>query len=159
MNNLKYFNEYHNKFADYHYYQQEGHTCGPSCVKMVCDYLNVPYTDFKYLIDICDCDDRKGTTDIGIKNALTELGINFKQNPYIGNEQESLKLIDDTLKKGNIFLMRSLTLGIKHWLVVYGKDNTGYLVADPWIGLKKYSAAKLNDIWKPRDFDGFIVYV
>lgn len=54
--------------------------------------------------------------------------------------------------------MRTLTQGIKHWVVIYGKTHNQFLVADPWLGKIKYNVEQIISIWKPRDFDGFIVY-
>jgi len=151
---LKPINE---SFDNFHRFQENDYVCGTTCVQMVSDYLNIPYKDFQELIELCQTTSLSGTTDIGIKNALDKLNINYKQN--ILNKDESIQMLNSELSKNNLFIMRTLTKGIKHWIIIYGKEGNQYLVADPWLGLIKYSLRDLLNIWQPRNFDGFTIYV
>lgn len=141
-----------------HIYQNHGHTCGPTCVQMVADYLGIKYTDSKQIESLCNCSTETGTIDTGIKNALDSLGIKNKQNTEGKDEVSAIAFLDNSLSDGNVFIMRTLTKGVKHWIVVYNKDNEHYYVADPWLGKIKYTPEQIIAIWKPRNYDGFTVF-
>ena len=70
-----------------------------------------------------------------------------------------MNLLNKTVEEGNVFIMRTLTKGVKHWIVIYGKKDNVFLVADPWLGKIKYDTKQIINIWEPRDFDGFVVYL
>lgn len=144
-------------FDDFHSFQEQGHTCGPTCIKMVSDFLNVKYDHFDQIIDLCGCNTTTGTIDTGIKNALDNLGINNQQNKVTSDSESAMKFLDDLLEKGDIFIMRTLTRGIKHWIIVYGKKDNNYFIADPWLGKINYNEKEIIKIWEPRDFDGFVI--
>lgn len=146
-------------FDKFHQYQELGHTCGPTCIKMVTDFFGLDNSDIDNIIDLCGCNTKTGTIDVGMKNALDNLQIDNLQNPFMGNEAESMEMLDDVLDGGNLFIMRTLTRGVKHWIIVYDKNGDEYMVADPWLGLITYDSDEILSIWSPRDFDGFIVYV
>lgn len=144
-------------FESFHSFQQAGHTCGPTCVKMVADYLNVDYSHIDELIELCGCNTRTGTIDTGIKNALDSLGVRNKQNLLHKDDESAMDFLDSLLENGDIFIMRTLTRGIKHWIIVYGKRGKEYLIADPWLGKITYTRPEILEIWSPRNFDGFLV--
>lgn len=144
-------------FERFHSYQEAGHTCGPTCLKMVADYLGVDYSHIDELIDLCGCNTKTGTIDTGMKNALNSLGVKNQQNLFHKDSVSAMDFLDSLIDDGDIFIMRTLTKGIKHWIIVYGKAGDHYLVADPWLGKIKYTSSQVLDIWAPRDFDGFLV--
>lgn len=144
-------------FDDFHSFQQAGHTCGPTCVKMVADYLGADYSDIDEIISLCGCNNKTGTIDTGIKNALDSMGIRNEQNPITGDAGSAMDHLDSILDSGDVFIMRTLTRGVKHWIIVYGKTGDKYLVADPWLGKIAYDKSQITNIWEPRDFDGFHV--
>jgi hypothetical protein len=147
-------------FGSSHLFQEKGHTCGPTCVEMVSKFLNVDYGDVDDISELCGCNTTTGTIDVGMKNALSKLGISNKQNIHTSNTKEAMSYLNDIFKTGNkVFIMRTLTRGIKHWIIVYGKKGNTFLVADPWLGKITYSTKEIVDIWKPRNFDGFEVDV
>lgn len=148
-----------NDFQKYHKYQEQGHTCGPTCIQMVADFFNRDYENIDAIIQMCGCNTTTGTVDTGIKAALEKLKLPNMRNPYLGDEDKSKAWLKKMLSADNIFVMRTLTRGAKHWIIVYGYDeeNDSYLVADPWLGMVTYNAKQIDSIWKPRDFDGFIV--
>lgn len=142
---------------DFHSFQQAGHTCGPTCVKMVADFLGAGYDDIDEIIDLCGCNTRTGTVDTGIKNALDSLGITNEQNPHRDDAESAMGYLNALLENGDLFIMRTLTKGVKHWIIVYGKKGDRFLVADPWLGKIAYDENQIIGIWEPRNFDGFLV--
>lgn len=142
---------------DFHSFQQAGHTCGPTCVKMVADFLGTGYKDIDEIIDLCGCNTKTGTIDTGIRNALDSLGIANQQNPHRDSVESAMGYLNALLENGDLFIMRTLTKGVKHWIIVYGKRGDRFLVADPWLGKIAYDEDQIVSIWEPRDFDGFLV--
>lgn len=156
-NNNKSLNETKN-FNSFHSFQNAGHTCGPTCVKMVADFLGVDYGNLDHIIELCGCNTTTGTIDTGIKKALDGLGIPNIQNK-ITNPELAMDFLNNILDKKDIFILRTLTKGIKHWIIVYGKSGDNYLVADPWLGKIEYNYEEIMRIWKPRNFDGFAINI
>lgn len=145
------------EFQEFHSFQMAGHTCGPTCIKMVADYLGVGYSHIDEIIELCGCNTKTGTIDTGIKNALDSLGVKNQQNLFHKDDSSAMDFLDSLLGDGDIFIMRTLTRGIKHWIIVYGKRGNEYLIADPWLGKITYGAPEILQIWSPREFDGFVV--
>lgn len=90
-------------FDTHHSFQEDGHTCGPTCIKMVTDYLGVSYKNFGEIINLCGCNDKTGTVDTGIKNALDKLKIKNQQNIVDKDEKSAMSLLNKTLDDGNVF--------------------------------------------------------
>lgn len=149
-----------NDFKTFHRYQEQGHTCGPTCIQMLANFFDLDQKDdIDGIIQMCGCNTTTGTVDTGIKSALEKLKLPNIRNPYLGNEEKSMSWLLKMLTNGNIFVMRTLTKGAKHWIIVYGVDSDNqYLVADPWLGMIKYNEKQILGIWAPRDFDGFMVF-
>ncbi len=145
------------RVEQHHQFQQAGHTCGPTCVQMVSDYLGIKYKDFEEIENLCGCNTTTGTIDTGIKNALEKLGIRHIQNTETA-PKTAILFLNNALIDGNVFIMRTLTKGIKHWIVVYKFDGEKYYIADPWLGKIQYTPNEILKIWEPRNFDGFLVY-
>ncbi len=141
----------------YHTYQKEDYDCGPTCIGIAANFLGVKYKNFEEIKKLCGTRPKTGTTDRGMKNALDRLKIKNKQNPFIGDEEKSIELLDKTLNGENLFIMRTLTREIKHWIIAYGKSKHYYLISDPWLGSIKYNLKQILSVWKPRNFYGFIV--
>ena len=141
-----------------HIYQNSPYNCGPTCVHMVADYLGVKHNGIKDLEKLCNCTTTTGTIDTGIKNALENLGIRHEQNTKNVEPESAMQYLNDSLVDGNVFIMRTLTKGIKHWIIVYKYDGERYYIADPWLGKITYSPQEIVDIWQPRNFDGFVVF-
>lgn len=140
--------------------QTDGISCGNTCIKMILEHKNIhKNVSIQDIIDICGTNVEHGTRDIEMLKGLTHFNIPNKQNDYIDDEDLNIEYLDNLLSKGNIFLLRTLTHGVKHWVIVYGKKNGLYLINDPWLGLKSYRKKDIIDIWKPRNYDGFEIFI
>ena len=149
-------------YNKHHLFQTNGYNCGPTAVAMVAKILGIENekSSIDSLEEIMNCDSTTGTTDVGIKLGLDALGIKNERNPCLGEKLTSFITLNQTLKDGNIFVMRTLTRGVKHWILVIGmtkRKDIEYQVFDPWLGKITYSINEINRIWQPRDYDGFIV--
>ncbi len=143
---------------DFHQYQQEGHTCGVACIQMVLSYVTGKNKDTEELKTACECSTTTGVTDVGMKKGLEFAGLHSERNLRYKEEETAINYLDRILDKNNVFIMRTLTRGIKHWIVIYKKSNEKYKVLDPWLGVIQYNQDKILDIWSARDYDGFEVF-
>lgn len=115
---------------------------------MVGDALGI--TDDLSIDDIaeaCGTNEDVGTTDTMMADGMRKLGIPFR----VGKSRDPKDLAEFVQHSGHI-LLRTLTQGIKHWVVVYDFADEVFFVADPWLGDIRYSAEELEAIWKPRDY-------
>ena len=123
---------------------------------MTLDYLGShTNTSINDIIDICGTDTTYGTRDVEMIKGLEYFNIPYQQNSTKGDDDIQVEYLDKVLSSGNIFFLRTLTSGIKHWVIVCGKDNGLYYINDPAQSRKKITKDRLLEVWKPRDFDGF----
>jgi len=138
-----------------HLYQPCGISCGNTVLKMLLNFYGIcPDTSIEELIRICGTDNKTGTTDKKLKVGLEYANIPHEQNTVIGEDS----ITDLKSRLGNeLFLMRTLTKGIPHWILVYHYDGSMWDVMDPWLGEIQYNDQEILDIWEPRNYDGFYV--
>ena len=140
-----------------HLHQTSGINCGPTSLKMVLEYFKAKKNpSIDELTEIMEVDVDAGTTDVRMKKGLIYCKMNHKQIKI--NEGEALIFLKNYVKNDRKILLRTLTRGVKHWVVVYDYKDDLFLVADPWLGKIKYNDKEIYNIWEPRNFDGFIVY-
>lgn len=140
--------------------QPDGISCGNTCLKMVFDYLGIHNNvSIQDIVDICGTNNTHGTRHIEMKKGLEYYNIPNKRNKLdVDDSEYQIKYLDSVLNNGDVFLLRTLTQGIFHWVIVCSKCVNGiYNVNDPWLGYKYYTKEEIVNIWKPRDYDGFEV--
>lgn len=155
-----------------HHYQPTGNTCGPTCLYMVHEYLqnypnDLPFTvptkitiqDIEYL---CGTDWEVGTPPDRMEIGMKELRMRYVEYANLSRPYDLLKLAIDS---GNIPILRTITRGVPHWIIVpsYLVDaNDGFViynVLDPWQGEIQYNQKQLSEVWKQRQYQFFEVIV
>lgn len=134
-----------------HLYQPDSISCGPTCLKMISDYhtdRDISINDFK---NICETDNIKGTTLEDMMRGLNHINVSY-QIPTLNTSEEATRYLNNSLNSGGQVILRTLTNGIKHWIIAIEKFDTDYIVYDPWLGKLQYSKEQIINIWKPRDF-------
>lgn len=136
--------------------QPDGITCGPTCIKMVADHLGGGEgITVQMIASICGTNPQTGTTDITLKRGLDALGIT-----YIEHTNYGLKPLRKQLKKGSIFILRTLMSGQKHWIITEGltkpAKTSQFKIADPGVG-RKYTMTdtEVDEICSARDWQVF----
>lgn len=147
-----------------HIYQPTGNTCGPTCLKMVHDFLltkgysnNNTYSpkDF-YSVDeismICGTDWIVGTPPDRLIKGLKELKIKHVEFMSMPRPYEFLR---NLLNTGNLAILRTITEGVPHWIIASGCNDDSFTIKDPWKGEITYTDAELEKIWKQRNYQFF----
>lgn len=134
-----------------HTYQPTGNTCGPTCLYMVYDYLkngkhNITIKEIEVA---CKTDWIVGTPPERMVLGFQYLNIDYSES--IANEKP-YELLNSVLSLKNLAILRTITKGMPHWIIVTGFSGTLYTVLDPWLGNIQYYKHELDEIWKPRDY-------
>lgn len=131
-----------------HIYQPTGNSCGPTCIKMVGEFIkgNIPSID--EICEMCGTDWVVGTPPERMKIGLDELGINHIEHI---NEIEPYQSIKNVVDKGNVAIVRTITQGVPHWIVIHDYNGDTFTVNDPWLGPKTYTEKELDEIWRVRN--------
>lgn len=135
------------------YHQQPtGNTCGPTCLKMVHSSIftnNKENITIEDIAELCGTDWIVGTPPDRMEKGLKGLGLNY--NVYVGDEEPFERLQNSIVNK-NIVILRTLTQGVPHWVIVESFIDDVYNILDPWLGRIQYTRNELNEIWVVRDY-------
>lgn len=132
-----------------HAYQPNDISCGPTSLKMVGDALGVTQgLSIEEIAQACGTNDQVGTTDTMMAAGMDALGIPYR----IGQSRDTEALASFLTDGHGYIVLRTLTRGIKHWVVLYAFEDGMFKVADPWLGRIEYTPEEVMSIWKPRDF-------
>ena len=149
-----------------HMYQPTGNTCGPTCLYMVKHFLANYPNDLPFDIELrlkideianmCGTDWIVGTPPDRMIKGMKELKIPYVEHYKSPRPYELLKKI---LDDGNIAIVRTITRGIPHWIIVHGYEENKYNVADPASGPIVMSEKQLDIIWSLRQYQFFEILV
>ncbi len=144
------------------YYQPSGNLCGPTCIFMVHQLKNNPNSPIYKQVtqskanlmieeigEICGTDWVVGTPPERMVKGMGFMGLRFIEFQCIPRPYELLK---QTLDNNNFTILRTITKGIPHWIVVVGYDKLGYNIFDPWLGPIQYTESELDSVWSPREY-------
>lgn len=133
--------------------QPTGNTCGPTCIKMVHSSIiglqNSSQITILQIADMCGTDWIVGTPPDRMENGFKNLDINYEVHI---NEEDPFKSIQESITRESIVILRTITRGVPHWIIVDNYIDTLYNVLDPWLGRIQYTSEELNEIWKVRDY-------
>lgn len=138
--------------------QPTGNSCGPTCLYMINQsyMVNKPYMThnptIEEIYEICGTDWVVGTPPDRMEKGMEALKIKYVEHMASPRPFELLDLI---LKDGNIAILRTITKGVPHWIIVQSKTPMLYNILDPWQGEIQYYQPDLDAIWKPRDYQFF----
>lgn len=137
--------------------QPTGNSCGPTALKMAHSTLFGAGPSILEICDFCNTD-----WIVGTPPDRMELGLNALKMLYIihKEEEDPFKSLQISIHNESIPVLRTLTNGVPHWIIVNGYDSETeiYQIQDPWLGQIHYSKEKLNDIWVVRDYFYFEIY-
>jgi ABC-type bacteriocin/lantibiotic exporter with double-glycine peptidase domain len=132
-----------------HIFQPTGHSCGPTCIKMVGDFIKGDVPSIDDICMSCGTDWVVGTPPEKMKIGLDKLGIQYKEHI---SEKEPFQSIKNVIDRSNVAIVRTITKNTPHWIVIDDYNDEVFFVNDPWLGQIKYTEEELSEIWKIRDF-------
>lgn len=139
------------------YAQPDAITCGPTCLAMVQHALLArqgvePSLDPFHVGAMCDTNPVTGTVREGVETALSGLGIAAH---WQSGRPRAAENAASALADGDVVLCRTLTHGIRHWILadeISGPGETPTIgVNDPWLGRLRLSLDDLRGLIAPRD--------
>ena len=152
-----------------HFYQPTGNSCGPTCLYMVFNYILNSLNDLPFdvennvLIDdisnMCGTDWKVGTPPDRMEKGMKSLGIEYIEYQSSPRPYELLRQVIDS---GNIPIVRTITNGIPHWIIVKRYNfihNDRFEILCPSQGEIRYDEKELDMVWKPRNYQFFEVKV
>lgn len=148
------------------FHQPSGNTCGPTCLYMAWYYLvnkdNFIFSLFSDTIEMiydindianfCGTDWVVGTPPDRMENGMKKLKLNYIEYVSSPHPFDLLKFVIDNK---HIPILRTITQGVPHWIIVDGYDDNFFYVKDPWLGEIKYTQEELDYIWSVRDYQFF----
>ena len=137
-----------------HISQPTGHSCGPTCMKMVHDYFIGDVFQTDEICEACGTDWVVGTPPDKLITGLDWMGIEYQHHISM---EEPYDFLRNVFSNNNIAIVRTITHGVPHWIVVRGWDDDKgvFIVNDPWLGPKEYTEEQLEEVWVPRDYEFF----
>lgn len=133
--------------------QPDGYSCGATAVKMALELFNKRLT-VEELKPLFLTNPHTGTTHEGMI-----AGFEYLKVPYTRTvaDPAPFTTLDEAMTANKVFLMRTLISGCKHWILIYAKRGSNYMVADPMGYFWELSPERAERIWGARDYDGFII--
>lgn len=145
-----------------HEQQPTGNSCGPTCLYMaLCYVLNkkngLPFDiEIKHTISdictLCGTDWIVGTPPDRMEKGMKELNIKYVE--YF-SPKRPYDLIKKIILEENVPILRTITKGVPHWIIIRGFNEELFYVSDPWLGEITYTIEQLDSIWKIRNYQFF----
>lgn len=142
--------------------QPTGNTCGPACIYMALNYIINKPNDLQLdvyiskpiqeIADTCGTDWVVGTPPERMIKGFEEYGMKYVEYVHSPDPYSLLKQVIDS---DNIPIVRTITQGVPHWIIVNGYDNEKYSILDPWLGQIEYTQEQLDHIWSKRQYQFF----
>lgn len=146
--------------------QPTGNSCGPTCIYMALLYLankdnDLPFDiEIKYkisdIIELCETDWVVGTPPERMEKGMKALNVKYVE--YF-SPKRPYELIKQIVEQENVPILRTITHGVPHWIIVKGFDDDFFYILDPWLGEIKYTTQQLDNIWSVRDYQLFELYL
>jgi hypothetical protein len=167
--------------------QPTGNTCGPACLAMVYEYINAlkgigkkSYKQFvegetgdiiielenkedklnAELVDsianVCGTDWKVGTPPDRLEKGLKHLELDYIEYSHM---KSPYALLINVLESKNIAILRTITKGVPHWIIVSDINENEFKILDPWLGEIEYTETELDSIWKIRNYQFFEIQI
>ena len=116
-----------------HVRQHSQEDCGAACLASIAKYYDCHIT-LNHSREVVGTGQR-GTSLLGLKRGADALGFNSR---IVRTSPEILKRIKE------VPLPAIIHWKGYHWVVLYGKKNNKYIIADPGVGIRYLSAKELS---------------
>lgn len=135
--------------------QPDGITCGAASLAMTHDFLrrlagSSSRIGILDLGDLMGTNTTTGTTEKEMGAGMRGLGLDAER--HVGDPR-AVTRISEAIEAGDMAILRTLTMGYKHWILGHGKEFEEFLVNDPATGPIRLSAGALEGRIRPRDWE------
>jgi ABC-type bacteriocin/lantibiotic exporter with double-glycine peptidase domain len=137
-----------------YYNQPDGISCGPTCIKMVGDFFKEDIPSIKEICSMCETDSVIGTPPERMRKGMDKLNLKYVEHINEINPYQSLR---DSIDRGSVNLVRTITHGVPHWILIYSYEKDTFHINDPWLGQFSYNETELKNIWEIREYYYFEV--
>lgn len=133
--------------------QPTGNTCGPTCLFMAYNALFGEKLSILEIADLCTTDWLVGTPPDKMILGMNSIGLTYIHHQA---PEKPYTLLTEILDKQNIPIVRTITNGIPHWIIVSNHTNKGsWHIKCPSIGDFIYTTEQLDNVWKQRNYELF----
>lgn len=129
--------------------QPNGISCGPTCIKMVGEFIGGLVDSIDEICLKCGTDSIVGTPPERMIKGLDSYNFNYEIH---SKNTEPFVVLKHIIDSGNVAILRTITHGNPHWIVIHSYEEDIFNVNDPWLGTLTYSETELKKIWEPRDY-------
>ena len=129
--------------------QPDGISCGPTCIKMVGDFIQGDVGEISDICKKCGTDNLTGTPPERMIKGLDSLKIDYVIH---SDEKEPIESLKNVIDRGHVALLRTLTRGMPHWIVLVDYVGDMFKINDPWLGQIEYDEEELRSICEPRNY-------
>ena len=129
--------------------QPDGFSCGPTCIKMVAEFIKGNVPSIPEICDLCGTDTRTGTPPEKMIKGLDSLKIQYVVH---NKEIEPIQSLKNIIDRNHVALLRTITKSVPHWIVAIDYNEDVFIINDPWLGEIEYDYNSLLRIWAPRDY-------
>jgi ABC-type bacteriocin/lantibiotic exporter with double-glycine peptidase domain len=112
-------------------------------------YISKPIQE---IAEVCGTDWVVGTPPERMIKGFENYEIKYVEYVHSPKPYDLLKKVIDS---DNIPIVRTITQGVPHWIIVNGYDDKKYNILDPWLGQIEYTQEQLDLIWSPRQYQFF----
>jgi hypothetical protein len=124
------------------------------------DYSDSLSDSIQHISKMCGTDNIVGTPPDRMERGMKALELEYIE--YIGSPRP-YELLKKVIDDGNVAIIRTITDGIPHWVVVSSYffitrphlSEDKFKILDPWKGERLSNEKDLDKIWKQRDYQFF----
>lgn len=139
-----------------HITQPTGHSCGPTCIKIIVNEILEQSPTIEELCEICGTDWEVGTPPDRMKIGLDYLGIKYLEHI---DEKFPFESLRESIDRGSYCIVRTI-MGLPHWILITKYGGNKFIVNDPSSRELRYlDEGYLDRVWKVRNYFYFEIYL
>lgn len=120
--------------------QPNGWSCGPSCIKMVSDYINSENSNIDDIIKLGGVDSTFGATQKRMEKILKSKNIDYELFKSLDTSE-----VENGLINGYVYIMLVYLGDYPHWILIKDFIDNKFDINDPYTGKKLLTSSELTD--------------
>ena len=136
------------------YKQPDGISCGPSCIKMVSDYVNKENCDIEELMKVGNVDAKFGAIQYRMEKILK-----YKKLDYTLEKTLNIEELINGLNDNCVYIVMVYLEEIPHWILITKYEFNKFKINDPWLGETRLTDKQLIAYYKNKTVSKFSIGV